>query len=243
MARKGEPISAEHRARIAMANRTRAHRRGWHHTIEAKTAIAASKRGKKLSPEHIAKRSASRRGVKTGPLSIEHRAKISAAHMGLSHPVSAEQKAKLSVAMRGRKMSQEWRDKIGAAHRGTVRSPEARAKMSEAAIRSFESGRRAHLPCLVSRYTKLAQALHRHLASTGLRLLPEVRFGRFTVDLYDPLRHVAYEADGRYWHERAERENPGCGLRRDQYLSDHYGVRVIHFDELEIKRLARECAA
>ncbi len=243
MACKGGTISAEHRARIAACNKTRIYRRGWHHTDEAKAAIAASKVGKKLSQEHIAKSFWSRRGVKRGPLSAETRAKISAAHMGITHPISAEQRIKLSIAGKGRKMSQEHIDKIAAAHRGLVRSETAREHMSIAARKSCEAGRRPHLLRRETRYTKLAHALHAHLSIGGLELTPEVRFGRFTVDLYDPERRVAYEADGEYWHDRAEKDSPGCAERRDLYLFERHGVRVIHFTERDIKALAKECAA
>jgi very-short-patch-repair endonuclease len=131
--------------------------------------------------------------------------------------------------------------KTAESNRGRRHSDAARIRMSVAGQQAWANGR--HSVNRSFRYTKLAQALHRHLSSCGLTLEPEVRFGRFTVDLYDRTNHVGYEADGRYWHERHEASSPGFHARRDTYLSDRFGLRVVHFDELEIKRMTKERAA
>jgi very-short-patch-repair endonuclease len=105
---------------------------------------------------------------------------------------------------------------------------------------------RMHVQPIGNRYTKLARALHGHLATQGLTLEPEVRFGRFTVDLYDRAHHIAYEADGSYWHDRAEARTPGCHANRDAYLIQYFGLKVVHFTDKEIKaltRLKREASA
>lgn len=89
----------------------------------------------------------------------------------------------------------------------------------------------------VNRYTSLAQALHAHLLASGLTLEPEVRFGRFTVDLYDREHHIAYEADGKFWHDKAEKRRPGCHVERAEYLIQFYGLKVVRFTDKEISAL------
>ena len=89
--------------------------------------------GRTFSAEHRAKMSAAQQG-KT--LSAETRAKMSKAKQGKPNgrqgkTLSAEHKAKLSAAKQN--MSAETRAKLGDANRGKTRSAETRAKMSEAA--------------------------------------------------------------------------------------------------------------
>lgn len=113
--------------------------------------------------------------------------------------------------------------------------PETLVKMSAAMRRAWAEGRMDVRR--ENRYTTLAQALHAHLATTGLTLEPEVRFGRFTVDLYDREHHIAYEADGKYWHDLAEKRRPGCHIKRAEYLIQYYGLKVVRFTNKEISAL------
>jgi group I intron endonuclease len=62
--------------------------------------------------------------------SADHRAKISSAHKGKTH--SKEHLAAHSARLIGRPLSPEHRAKIGAAHKGRVFSPETRAKIGAA---------------------------------------------------------------------------------------------------------------
>jgi very-short-patch-repair endonuclease len=121
---------------------------------------------------------------------------------------------------------------------GAVLSSEHRSHISDGLKRAYRDGRRVPVVPHVNRYTKLAQALHTHLSSQGLALEPEVRFGRYTVDLYDRINHVAYEADGAYWHAKNERTRPGYHTRRDEYLASRHGLIVVHFTDREIANLS-----
>lgn len=109
--------------------------------------MAAHKRGKKLSPEHVkkvlvalhapesrAKAAQSRRGVS---LSEEHKRSLSRVRKGRTFgPLSEETKAKLSKATKGRPKSEETRNRMRAAQSKRVQecpiSDETRAKMSAA---------------------------------------------------------------------------------------------------------------
>lgn len=85
----------------------------------------AKLRGRKLSAEHIAKRSASQRGRK---LSAEGLAKISR----LGKKWSDESRARHSKALKGLKRNPETVAKIANARRGSKHSAETIAKLSEA---------------------------------------------------------------------------------------------------------------
>jgi len=243
MSAKGVPLSPEHRAKISAANLGKHSFRLPPHTPEARAKISAGRlgKGRPISAEQKAKLSLAFKGRRLSP---ETKARISASRMGIGKncaPSAAQQKHldAMSAALKGKKQSPEHVAKRSAAHVGMVRSAETRAKMSRGSRESVAAGRRPHLLNPSVRYTKLAQALHAHLTSTGLTLEPEVRFGRFTVDLYDREHHIAYEADGAYWHKRAEKETPGCGARRDEYLLQFYGLKVVHFTDNEIATLTK----
>jgi very-short-patch-repair endonuclease len=140
--------------------------------------------------------------------------------IGVSRPMRPETRAKLSAAITGHHVSIETRQKLAASGR-----------------LAYEQGR-STLSVLPDRhYTKLAQALHMHLSEQGLTLEPEVKFGRFSVDLYDREHHIAYEADGAYWHDKHEARHPGYAAQRDDYLIRNFGLKVVHFSDKEISAL------
>ena len=87
-------LSAAHRAKIDVATRERMH------TPEARARIAALRRGTSLSPEARAKISAANKGRK---VSAEARARMSTAQRGRRHgPMSAEHRARLSASAKAR---------------------------------------------------------------------------------------------------------------------------------------------
>ena len=121
--------SEEQRAKTAARNRARI----WTPEMRAKAAEAS--RGKKLSEESLAKRVATR--TAQGWWSAEERTKMSAALSArlLGKPKSPEHVAKVAAAKRGKPLpllSAEHKAAIGNAHRGKVYSAETRAKISAA---------------------------------------------------------------------------------------------------------------
>lgn len=56
----------------------------------------------------------------------------------------------------------------------------------------------------------------------------EVNFGRYRVDAYIPSLHIAFEADGEYWHD-ANRDG-----KRDAYLMEQFGLPVVRFTGSEL---------
>jgi hypothetical protein len=163
---KPPPFSAEHRARLAAARKgvklgplseehkakLRAANVGRKHSDETRAKMRQSMRGLKRSVEARARMNLSKKGVapiaanaacRGKSLSAEHRAKLSVAHRGKKLPPrSAEHCAKLSAARKGKNycvgriVSAASREKNRLAHLGKHASAETRAKM-----------RRSHLGC------------------------------------------------------------------------------------------------
>ncbi len=86
--------------------------------------------------------------------------------------------------------------------------------------------------------TEIERILFKFLEDAGFQVIKEKRFGRFRVDTYLPERHIAFEADGAYWHKLNEADNPGCYVRRDQILLEKYGLPVVRLTEREVYGLA-----
>ena len=244
---RGRVFSAETRAKLSQPK-----------SAEHRAKISSARRGQKMRPqtaEHRAKLSLCLKGK---PLSAEVRAKMSAASMG--KVISLAQRAAMSMRLKGkpgRPQSLEARAKISASKRGrpgVSPSEETRAKLARAWL-----GRR-HTPAAIehmriaqraawskperkvaskNRYSSLAKALHSYLSRDGVAFEIEASFGPYRVDLYDRERHIAYEADGKYWHDRNEATRPGYSDRRDADLIRHFGLKIVHFSEKEIRALTR----
>ena len=70
------------------------------------------------------------------------------------------------------------------------------------------------------------------------------RFGHYTVDAYlPPPYHLAFEADGDYWHALYEKRDPGHDARRDAYLLREFGLPTVRITESEINALRKENGA
>jgi hypothetical protein len=138
---------------------------GHRHTTEAKTKMSMAKKGKPLSPEHIARlklrtTSAETRLKMSQALknpSAETRAKLSAIHKGKKH--SAEHISKIVKAHTGKKLTPEHKAKLAKAKRGTKHTDEAKAKMS-----AFQSTK----TCSPETRAKISAA------NTGKKRSPEV---------------------------------------------------------------------
>lgn len=82
----------------------------------------------------------------------------------------------------------------------------------------------------VWRDTRLELALVLLLRGAGFIIKREKRFGRYRVDAYLPERHLAFEADGKYWHSQ-QREHDA---RRDAELLERFGLPVVRLTEQEL---------
>jgi NUMOD3 motif-containing protein len=132
--RKGAQLTQEHRSKIAKSlignNRTL----GFVHTEESRKNMSIAAKGR--------------------PKSLEHRAAIGRAHIGMKR--SEESRKRMSAAQQGKTMSLETREKIRLSALGKTRSDETRAKMRsktterwknpEYAKKVSESNKRSHKP-------------------------------------------------------------------------------------------------
>ena len=96
------------------------------HTLEAREKIRQKNLGNKLTPEQHDKLVANTKGKKKPPITEEHRAKLSAAQSGKNNPrygvtVSEETRAKIGAKAKGRKQSEETKQKKADAIRGLKR--------------------------------------------------------------------------------------------------------------------------
>lgn len=150
----GHDLAPESRAKISAAAKARKREP---FSEEWRRKLGDIARGKKQSPEHVAKRTAKQLGSthtpetrgkisaarKGKPLSPEAKAKIKAihatpeykkrqvaSHKGFKH--TSEAKAKIAAANRGKRVSPETREKLANANRGAKRSSETKAKIAAA---------------------------------------------------------------------------------------------------------------
>jgi len=97
-AQKDHPCSEETRRKLVESHQ------GARHSAEHKAKISVALMGKKKSVEHRANISKAKLGVKQGPLSVEHRQKISEVNRGRKgvkqSPRSAEHRQRISEAVK-----------------------------------------------------------------------------------------------------------------------------------------------
>ena len=158
----------------------------------------------------------------------------------------------LSNAFRGRTPWNRGRSgpatQLGGWPRGKPRSAETRAKVSDGVRRhaaldlpDCRCGAHNQDPetlGLGRGSTKLAQGMIALYLSEFPEVIEEKAFGRYRVDAYlPPPYHLAFEADGDYWHDRRGRD---FDTRRDAYLLARFGLPVVRLSETEINLAKRK---
>ena len=63
-------------------------------------------------------------------------------------------------------------------------------------------------------------------------IIPEHPMGHYFIDAYLPNEHLAFEADGKYWHSRLEIKEHD--KKRDAWLLENCSLPVIRLTEAEI---------
>ena len=136
---------------------------------------------------------------------------------------SAESIARMSAVKMGKVSGMKGKTGFPAWNKGLTKDTDARVRQSNEHKTRISGGRRSSLG------RKMIEVC---LANRGV-VVPEKRFGTYFVDAYLPAEHLAYEADGTYWHNR-----PGAAERdakRDQFLLAEFGLRVIRLPQEEIE--------
>jgi len=114
---RGYRFSAESRAKMAAA------KKGRRQTPEAIEATHAHLRGRKRPIEVVQRALAVRAARGFYRPTIEHRALMRALYLGTTR--SVEVRARIAAGMRGRPLTDEWKQRIGDANRGRKPAPQA----------------------------------------------------------------------------------------------------------------------
>ena len=207
-------------------------RAGYACTPAMRAKISAANRGKKRSPEF---RAAVRAAMVARWAQPEQRERARQ-RRGRRH--SEEAKARMSAAAIARYQDPKEREKTGASRRGTKMPPmwaEWRAKISRALKTSpHAKAHRARLGriCPTSIETQLCNALD----AAGVEYVFQYPVPKtpYIADFYLPLRNALLEADGEYWHRRAD--TVAKDAVRDTVLSG-LGYRVVRLGEKRIRAL------
>ena len=172
-----------------------------------------------------------------------------AGHLGLAYSVQScgkahaycnvckpDVSAKISAAVKARDVKS-----CGKAHAwcGECRPDQAeqtrervrdhRKVCSDSGCRQLGCGGPIHSP------TKIENTLVNVLLAEFPEVIRERKFGRYRVDAYlPPPYHIAFEADGTYWHEKREREQPGYDVARDAYLMVEHDLPVVRLGEADL---------
>lgn len=188
--------------------RTRRTWTGRKHTPEAREKIRQAKIGSKGG------------GRPTEKWTPDQREQARVKATGYRH--TSESKAKMSAARRGKSLSEKNRQGIISGWLKHLESPPSNCTCA------------VHRNLFPLKMTKLEKILLRLLSE-----FPEVDygrvFGRYRVDAYLPEPyHLAFEADGRFWHQDKERD-----AKRDDWLFRRFGLPVIRLSELELKEIGK----
>lgn len=164
----------------------------------------------------------------------EHRARIAAAKRGV--PKSPESRAAQSAKMRGRTLTSEHRAKISESLRGrpvTVAANAKRRASMKAHIAACNGSCGSGVCMKPASPTRIEVILRDVVLAEFPEVLPEKRFGPYSVDAYlPPPYHLAFEADGSYWH--GSDEQVGHDAERDSYLLREHNLPVVRLGEREL---------
>jgi len=118
------------------------------------------------------------------------------------------------------------------ANTGRQLSLEHRTRISQGRQRHFEQHGSA-CQCLRAHHvTQLSRDMIAIFLSEFPEVIAEKAFGRYRVDAYlPPPYHLAFEADGEYWHDRRGRD---FDERRDAYLLGRFSLPVVRLTGTEI---------
>lgn len=83
------------------------------------------------------------------------------------------------------------------------------------------------------------KALYALVAGAYPDAVQEQRFGRWVVDVYVPSVHMAFEADGDYWHRNSGAKDSA----RDAALRERFALPVVRFTEHELMSMPLRMAA
>lgn len=156
------------------------------------------------------------------PASIEERLKTSQA---TKQGMTEEVRSKLSLSLKGKKNPEHSKRM-----RGRKLTEEHKQKIRDAYARHPENCTcwPHNLTNIRTSISKNQKLLSEMIQKMGFEIKTEEPFGRKKVDIYIPELHLAVEYDGAYWHQNKEEDDV-----RDLFLKEKFGLEVIHINSEE----------
>lgn len=235
-AKRGRPLSAEHRAKISAGNKGKAV------SAETRAKLSASLRVSPKARAHNDRLSVLKSGR---PTSDAHKAALRSSAAFQAASAAAREKA--HAARRGAKLSPEHLAIVRANNLGRTFGPEARQRMSEAAKRRgprTDAHRQAMSVAMkasdkaasqrsrlyLANPSSIERIVHAVLDAMGVAFQPQHRVGRYIADVFVPSHQLIVECDGSYWHrDRAQQD-----AARDDYMRAR-GLSVLRLSETDIR--------
>lgn len=202
-------------------------------------------KGYRQTPEHRAKTITNMRKHVAHRWTEEERKTISARMIGNTN-------GKNNPGPIGRVRPQEERDAISRAHKGRPKSAETRARMSAGQKASWTKEKRARLSVSRKRHITesigcMCGACKKPTSPTYIEsilisflsefpeVIPEKQFGHYFVDAYlPPPYHLAFEADGEYWHKIGRKRDK----KRDKWLYKNHNLVVIRLTSADLRAMS-----
>ena len=125
-------------------------------------------------------------------------------------------------------------------HRGHKLSTETVAHLVESlkehrALNDVDCNCYVHSPN--RRVSSLTWKLADALTKLGFRVQPEAKLGRRSIDVLLIDEWLAFEADGKYWHDINEAQFPGYHKTRDLELLKKWNLPTVRITEQEVLEL------
>lgn len=157
--------------------------------------------------------------MKTGPQSEEARKRIGDAVRAYHKKNPGFTDSNLKRYKTGDKMPEEIRRRISAARKrhAALFLPECQCILHKKVQKS---------------QTKIEILLVEKVLAGFSEVIVQEKFGPYTVDAYLPKYHLAFEADGEYWHSMLGRKEHD--EERDRFLMENFSLPVIHLSGKEI---------
>ncbi len=144
---------------------------------------------------------------------------------------------KLSVVSMGHDVTIKTRLKIRSSLLGYKHTEEAKRNVG-LATKKHAAKNLLNCQCYMHRLSenpsKLSWKLINFLADAGFEIIiPEQRFGKYSIDVLLAEEWIAFEADGEYWH----RFNKTDYAARDAYLLEEFNLPVVRLTEKEVNKI------
>lgn len=168
---------------------------------------------------------------KSAAAKLQHAVNPGYAMNGKCHSEETKEKMR-SAALARYDVNAELGRMTGLANRGRTQSIEVREAHSAAAKRHRETCANEDCGhCVHGNPSKLAWQAYDLLLQEFEVVIPEQRFGPYSVDFLLAEEWLAIEVDGEYWHK----DRGWKDMVKDAYLAEHHNLPTVRLSEHDIK--------